>query len=260
MIKGSQANLKNGTFLEASVRQVLERLAPGYSLPEPLLFRPQLVPEFGVRYETNINFDEVTRIVHENAALKDSPINTALLLASIMAVEPGIIIASRNASEIAVDPIKSAIISNRFSDLIKRSSLNKEQLEAFNDVLVSESHCVAEAVNGGVRTFRDVVKLVQEAEKFKSWVHGIEEDSQLRDEYCKAVGSVDWADKLPQKSLRFTLMTGLGVLAGVLLTPTGGVAVGVALSAADYFLLDKLVKGWKPNQFVQNSLKPFVKQ
>jgi hypothetical protein len=46
--------------------------------------------------------------------------------------------------------------------------------------------------------------------------------------------------------------------ASFLLTPLAGAAVGIGLSAGDYFLLDKVIKGWKPNQFVNGPLKDFV--
>jgi hypothetical protein len=42
-------------------------------------------------------------------------------------------------------------------------------------------------------------------------------------------------------------------------SPAAGAAVGVGLSAADTFLLDKLLKGWKPNQFVEGPLKEFIR-
>jgi len=37
-----------------------------------------------------------------------------------------------------------------------------------------------------------------------------------------------------------------------------GTATAVAISAADAFLLERLRKGWKPNQFIDESLKPFT--
>jgi hypothetical protein len=53
---------------------------------------------------------------------------------------------------------------------------------------------------------------------------------------------------------------GLSALAGLAMTPGAGVATGIGLSAADYFLLDRLLKGWKPNQFVEGSLRPFLRK
>jgi hypothetical protein len=36
-------------------------------------------------------------------------------------------------------------------------------------------------------------------------------------------------------------------------------AAATVLSAADFFLVDKLLKGWKPNQFIEGSLKQFLR-
>jgi hypothetical protein len=115
-------------------------------------------------------------------------------------------------------------------------------------------------VNSGDRSFRDVIHLVEEAHKFKGWIQQIGEDSLLRDEYCKKVAATGWADKLPTKSVRFVVTAGLSALAGLAMTPGAGVATGIGLSAADYFLLDRLLKGWKPNQFVEGSLRPFLRK
>jgi hypothetical protein len=46
----------------------------------------------------------------------------------------------------------------------------------------------------------------------------------------------------------------------VLATGGIGTAVGLGLSVGDAFLLDKIIKGWKPNVFVENELKNFVEE
>lgn len=56
--------------------------------------------------------------------------------------------------------------------------------------------------------------------------------------------------KAPVKALRnfFSLGTGCA-------DPIGG----VVSRAADAFLLDRFLKGWRPNHFVDGRLKPFLK-
>jgi hypothetical protein len=43
---------------------------------------------------------------------------------------------------------------------------------------------------------------------------------------------------------------------------TGGIATisATVLAAADTFLLEKVVKGWKPNQFVDKEMKTFLEK
>jgi hypothetical protein len=55
------------------------------------------------------------------------------------------------------------------------------------------------------------------------------------------------------------IFTGVALSASVATKPAVGAAIGVALNTVDYFLLDKLDHGWKPNQFVEGPLRDFVK-
>ena len=68
-------------------------------------------------------------------------------------------------------------------------------------------------------------------------------------------------DKLPTKGFRWLLFTGLGLGADLFGAGGLGKAIGVGIGAVDTFLLDStLHKGWRPNQFVESSLIPFVER
>jgi hypothetical protein len=260
IIRGSQEDLTKQTYLEDAIKRTLAYVVPEYNPPTSLLFRPEKVPNLGIRYATNIDFTEANSYFHRHVSAKDAVLTPAYLLAQITSAEPDIIIASRSSTEFAVDPFKSMIVSSRIRDVVQKASLGQERLEPFQELIVGGSRSVREAVNSGDRTFRDVVRLVAEAEKFKVWLSATDEDVALRDEYCKSVASIDWADRLAPKSLRFLVMTGLSAAAGILMTPAAGVAAAIGLSATDYFLLDRLVKGWRPNQFIEGTLKHFVEK
>jgi hypothetical protein len=72
------------------------------------------------------------------------------------------------------------------------------------------------------------------------------------------VTGVEWAERLPSKTARWAIFTAAGTVASLALTPLVGTAVGLGLTAADTFLVDKLIKGWKPNQFVNGPLREFL--
>jgi hypothetical protein len=62
---------------------------------------------------------------------------------------------------------------------------------------------------------------------------------------------VDCADTLSTKALRWLIFTAAGLPLSTL--------ASVGLGAADPFILDKLTKGWKPNQFIEGPLKEFLR-
>jgi hypothetical protein len=64
-------------------------------------------------------------------------------------------------------------------------------------------------------------------------------------------------DGLPAKSLRWLIFTGAGLLLGGIPGAVGLVASTLS-GASDTFLVDHLVRGWKPNQFVEGPLREFV--
>jgi hypothetical protein len=65
-------------------------------------------------------------------------------------------------------------------------------------------------------------------------------------------------EKLPSKSIRWSFFTGAGIITDI--AATGGIAtlVGLGLSALDTFYLDKLISGWKPNQFIEEEVKKLL--
>ena len=70
---------------------------------------------------------------------------------------------------------------------------------------------------------------------------------------------MDWADKLAPKGIRWLLIWLAGLAVDAVAGSHVGVAGSVGLSAADALLFDKLIKGWRPNQFIDGPLKDFLK-
>ena len=115
-------------------------------------------------------------------------------------------------------------------------------------------------MNSREKSFLDFVELYEESFKFKKWIKGVPNDSNLVEEYYKSIYTNAWADKLPKKTVRFILFTaaglGVGSVGGFLIGTLASIGVG----AFDNFILDKLIKGWKPNQFINNDFKSFMKE
>ena len=82
--------------------------------------------------------------------------------------------------------------------------------------------------------------------------------SKLVTEYFDAVSRETWFDKLPTKGMRWVITTGLAAAVEAFY-PTGLAMIAAqGLSLADATVLDRVLKGWKPNQFV-NAMSQFVR-
>ena len=107
---------------------------------------------------------------------------------------------------------------------------------------------------------KEVIALVEGAQKFRDWVSvQSSKNTDLRKAYLQEISRLGWTDSLPRKSVRWGIFTGAGIAVSALATPIVGIAASIGLSTLDYFLLDKLVQGWKPNQFVEGQLREFVR-
>jgi hypothetical protein len=77
--------------------------------------------------------------------------------------------------------------------------------------------------------------------------------------YFRESTTSTWIDKLPVKAARWSLFTGAGVVLDLAGAGGVGTLAGVAVSAFNDFVLEKLARGWKPNQFIEGPLKKFVR-
>ena len=98
------------------------------------------------------------------------------------------------------------------------------------------------------------------ADKFRSWLQNVPSDKSLIGEYYRVVSEKTFAERLPTKFTRFIIFTGIGVTLDLFGAGGIGTAVSTGLSAFDSFYLDKILKGWKPNQFIDHQLKPMIKK
>ena len=161
-------------------------------------------------------------------------------------------------AEIATDSVNSLVLNLKYADLLERRNVSDNAIKLFQDFVFDDARAIGAAFVGGNRNCRDLIELLEKANKFKSWLKDRDPDASLIKEYYKEITSDSWVDKLPAKSVRWSVFTGIGMGVDALGAGGLGTAAGLAISAADSFMLDKLMKGWKPNQFVEKELTCFV--
>lgn len=214
----------------------------------------------GIVVSTNANFLALNEIYHKIVPPEHSSITSASLLTDVMELEKELYFASTNVSEIASSKISSELASIKFDYIFKQSQKTEEKVVGFNGFVFENARDLRDAVNTGKVSSSDLVQVISKAAKFKAWLQGIESNSDLLKEYYEAVTQESKLDKLPGKSARFSLFTGFGMAADVVFTGGLGTIAGLSLGALDTFYLDKLIAGWKPNQFIEEEVLPLVSE
>jgi hypothetical protein len=249
--------LSDNAATEASVDALIRTIAPNFQHPGPLRFRIEQKQQ-GFYVDTNIDFASLNELYHKVVPPSHSSLTEAYLLALIQGAYASTYFAGVLNSEIAVSPIEKAVQASTIDAIVRRHSRNASQIEQFTDLVLVNAHSIREAINSGAIPFASIIKLLDSADKFRHWLRQQPADENLVKAYYQEIVKDSWVDKLPGKSVRWGVFTGAGLVVDVLGGAGLGTASAIALSAVDAFLADKLLKGWKPHQFVESDLKSLL--
>ncbi|NKM11469.1 hypothetical protein GFL85_10540 [Rhizobium laguerreae] len=254
--KMANDDVLDSRYIDLAARFALEAKLDGrMQIPNHWKFAAHMASDANRFYiETNYNFDLINRNL---VPIPEAPLSAADLLAEIFEARADMVFASKHMSEIVTSPTRARMLQGKFDLMNMRRETSQRDLEMFQNVHF-ESKNLRGAINSGERSFAEFLDLLDESRKFKEWLRGAVPEKGLLKEYHDAVTKRGWLDRLPSKGIRFGLMTGGGVLLDLALT--GGLATvgGAAFGAADTFLIDKMLRGWRPNQFVEEDLQIFV--
>ena len=240
---------------EASVASLIRIAAPEYEVAESIRFRIERQNK-GCHIDTNIDFVKLNESYHRIVPSTHSSMSEAYILALLQSAYETTYLAATLESEVAVASIEQAVQAKAVEAVVERRIQSELQIGKFVNLTLFDAHTIREAVNDGTVRFTDVVKLLDSADKFRHWLQSQPPNTELLQEFYKATVRDTWAEQLPTKSTRWGVFTGLGFAVDALGGGGLGTMTGVALSAVDSFVVDKLIKGWKPHQFVEDSLKP----
>ena len=247
------ADFHDHDYLVGAIQTVLKVLAPEYPQPEPFQFSLEEVGKY-FRVHTNIDFEAANISHHRHYPVEISTVNPAFLLSQLVHARGEFDFASRLDAELATDETTSAIMGLKLDELALMRAQNRDRISNFQANLLLQAHAIREVINSGERSFTDFVDVLHLAEEFKAWLASRDASTDLLEQYYEEVSRRTWISTIPAKALRWTIVTGVGVFVP---QPVGTIAAG-SLAAADSFLLERLVEGWKPNRFVP-TLKRFVK-
>jgi hypothetical protein len=181
-------------------------------------------------------------------------------LAIIQEAYQGTFLAATLNTEIAVHPIEKVVQASAVEAVVKKYGQSRRSLESFTDMTLTGSHTIREAVNVGTVPFIEVVKLLDSADKFRHWLREQPADANLVKAYYQETIKDSWIEKLPGKAIRWSVFTGIGFGIDAIGAGGLGIAAGITAGAIDTFLVDKLIGGWTPHQFVERDLKSLFEQ
>lgn len=252
----ARLDLDDRQYVQFAIGDVLHSMMPGYALPSGWNFTVNRTAQ-GLVVHTNLNLVALNREYEktEHPGHADS-ITIAGLIGWIQEARADIHLASEHLSELGTNEISASIIRRKLGAIAKVTNLREIQL--FTQLNLGEGKAIREAINAGDRNITDLLTLVSESEKFRSWLGDVPEDANLVSEYLKAVTHRGWSERLPTKLIRLFIFSGAGLIASAATHGVAAALAGLALSAADSLLLDKLISGWKPSQFVTGPLNEFT--
>lgn len=249
-------SLQNHNETNYQIRKTLSLIVPTLEIPSHWYFRVHKERE-GYVVETNFEYSKINKVLMD--ATQGGGITSETLLSHYWESHIDLVLAANYGSELFTSDISSALLNSKLMNLLQKVSREREKILEFNEFVFAPESSVAEALNTGQRTFDDFRPILEKSREFRKWISGMNPDKDLIREYHRECLRDTWATKLPSKSFRFGIFTGLGLAVDALF-PTGlGTAAGLSISAADTFILDKMIGGWKPNQFVDGVLTEFVR-
>lgn len=205
--------------------------------------------------ESNLDIEKISKLYSAtyNQELKELYSGFLLTLAES---KGDLDISTKFNSEIATKTLHSEFISCNLNQILFKQEQQNNIIQ-FNNKIIKDYKSIGEAVNSDSLKFSIFLQILDNSDKFRNWLHNIvvsdDNDSiNLIEEYYKELSKETVIDKLPSKVLRFSFLETLGTL----LDGVGLGGIGTAISTFDALVLDKLVKGWKPNQFIYDTLIP----
>jgi hypothetical protein len=243
----ARADARDTATLKGLLRAGLAAVPGGYDAGDGL-HADYIQSDLGYFLFTNIDFDGVNRR-RANMCPALEPLTPAYLFNLIQESRADMHLAAFYGGDFATTTSNSALVRWRQAHLFERADLNRQAREQFAELVLADYPSVRDVIDSGEQSFSEFRKLLDKSEKFKIWLAKTSPDQKLVSQYIEALKANTWADTAPVKALRYVFSLGSG-----LVDPTAGVASG----AADAFLLDRFLRGWRPNHFVDDRLKPFL--
>lgn len=247
IIEAAKQDLSEDIFIHDAVKLSLNSAIGAKGVPSNFVFKVHQ-NESKFQIETDLNFEEINATLKKKG-IKGSNVTPAHLISNVLNARADTILSSYYGGEFYTSNLTSDIIRLKYSELLRRVGIEKNELKEFSEIVISTGPSLREVINSKERSFDEFLEVLDKSKRFREWAKGVNPDEKLVKEYLNEVSSEGWVDKLPSKVLRYAIGATIGVIEPLM---------GHAVSVADAFLLDKILGGWRPSHFIDGTLKPFI--
>lgn len=257
ILEGARRAFLDQNYIDAAAKIVIAEWVPEIGDGSGMIFRTDKT-EDGIRVETNLNFSALNASYHKRISPSHSSITPASMLANMLDIERELYFSSTNLSELASSNLSAKLAEAKINYILARTKKSRETLSNFTEFIFRDAKAIREAVNSGHIDLDELLAVLQKSKRFKEWIVKVQPDANLIQNYYEEVTKKTLLDRLPGKGVRWALFTGLGAAADAIATGGMGTMAGVTLGALDTFFIDKLISGWKPNQFIENDVAKLI--
>lgn len=250
----TRSDLADGSYVADCGRDLLAAAFPTAQLPREIVLSTRALSTGEYRLESNVDFDGLPTC--DAIGGVTGSFTSASLLGHFLQARGEMELAARFGGDLATDPVL-AIVIERLTGRVLRNSTQEEVKSGLQEFAVT-SRRIGEVINSGDKSLADFLPVLERASKFRSWLRAKEYDADAVTQYLREVTAESWVDTLPTKTARWALFAAAGYAIGAASTGPLGIAGALSISALDSLLLDRLIRGWRPNLFITGPLRRFL--
>lgn len=255
---GVEAQAKNdindAEYLEFAAGEMLKHYVGEENVPRRFSFK-SIATHDGFFIDTDLDFNHLSALYQQRFRLEsNNRVTPALLACGPLEARAFLAASMRYGAEFVAKRRHSEMIRRKISGLQFPRDSSAGQIAVFQEINFGTQYDIRISIGNSVDRFREFLGLLKRARTFRQWLGGQNPDEQLVKVYQDSVLAKSWLERLPVKLVRMFAFSGVGAAIDAQLGTIAGVAVG----AADQLLLDRLLRGWRPNHFVDGTLRPFV--
>lgn len=197
------------------------------------------------RMESNLNMDELNRI-HKNQGY-EKEFSYETLLVGIGETAQDCYLTSELSSDIITNNRWSEMYKLRMNQAINRSFYSRENINRFQELTTVDYFSPGSAFAAGQLSPQEILNrlMLKDSIRFKEWLLQLPIDADLSNKMMDAALESNM-QKWPIRTSRLVMP----MIGGFINT-----GLGIILTGLDFFLGDKIEKGWNPTMFVNNVLK-----